>query len=336
MRNHTIVPYLHTVGPFRLAGRTSPDLVNVCERSEWLIRANSNLRKIKILLQALDDSGKEIDYYALDISLPELDRTLSAIPSGTFSHVRCRGLYGTYDDGLEWLRRSCRSKPSVVLWMGSSLGNLEHPDAATFLSQFASILQPSDALLVAVDGCLEKDQVFSAYNDREGVTQAFYRNGLDHANRVLGYELFKQRDWDVVGEFDEEHWRHNAFISPKQDIKAHGFTFKKGERVRLENSYKFSEAARLSLWSESGLALRASYADKRNQYCECDARPALLFHLLGLIHATLEKSFSAAVAVRPQDQNHGSGTGELVLELNRWLLNHHAFFPQRQTALSSF
>lgn len=233
------------------------------------MNTHSNLRKIRILLQALDRAGKEVDYYALDLSLSELDRTLTAIPPGTFLNVRCRGLYGTYDDGLEWLKLpSNQSRPRVILSMGSSIGNFDRRQGATFLNAFARSLQPSDVVLIGLDGCLDGGAVYHAYNDRDGVTEAFYRNELDHANSILGFDLFKQADWDVMGEFDAEHTRHQAFISPKKDIHSRGFSFSAGERIRIENAYKYSASQRLLLWNESGLALRASYTDKRSQYCE--------------------------------------------------------------------
>jgi uncharacterized SAM-dependent methyltransferase len=82
---------------------------------------SGNLRKVQVLLQALEDAGKEIDYYALDLSREELERTLAQVPS--FRCVKCHGLLGTYDDGREWMKRpdiSARSK--TVLSLGSSIG----------------------------------------------------------------------------------------------------------------------------------------------------------------------------------------------------------------------
>jgi uncharacterized SAM-dependent methyltransferase len=82
----------------------------------------SNLRKIKLLLQAFEDVKKYIDYYALDLSKEELSRTLAQLP--TFQYVRCHGLLGTYDDGREWLMSpSISDKRKCVLHMGSSIGN---------------------------------------------------------------------------------------------------------------------------------------------------------------------------------------------------------------------
>jgi hypothetical protein len=41
-----------------------------------------NLRKVNILLQAIDRLEKDVEYYAVDLSLPELERTFSEIPTG--------------------------------------------------------------------------------------------------------------------------------------------------------------------------------------------------------------------------------------------------------------
>jgi uncharacterized SAM-dependent methyltransferase len=82
---------------------------------------SSNLRKVSILLHALEAAGKDVDYYALDLSLKELKRTLEQVPK--FEHVRCHGLHGTYDDGLDWLKLpENRNRPKCVMSLGSSIG----------------------------------------------------------------------------------------------------------------------------------------------------------------------------------------------------------------------
>lgn len=74
-----------------------------------------------LLLQAFEDQGKAIDYYALDLSQTELERTLSHVPS--FKHVSCHGLLGTYDDGCEWLKHpAVVGTPKCILHLGSSIG----------------------------------------------------------------------------------------------------------------------------------------------------------------------------------------------------------------------
>lgn len=49
---------------------------------------------MKILLDALELARKRVHYFALDLSKPELERTLSAVPE-QYQYVRCHGLLGT-------------------------------------------------------------------------------------------------------------------------------------------------------------------------------------------------------------------------------------------------
>lgn len=113
---------------------------------------------MSILLKALERSGKDIDYYALDLSLKELERTLADVPR--FHHVRCHGLHGTYDDGLAWLKAGRNAnRPKCVLSLGSSIGNFHRPDASAFLKDFAAILGPNDSIVVGLDASYDAEKV---------------------------------------------------------------------------------------------------------------------------------------------------------------------------------
>lgn len=135
--------------------------------------ARRNLRKVQILLQAFEDAGKDVDYYALDLSLRELERTLAEVPG--FKHVACHGLWGTYDDGMKWLQ-NIASKPKAILHLGSSIGeqllsrrhyvrkltaagNFQRDEAADFLSGFAGIMKAQDTMFLGVDSCMKPDKV---------------------------------------------------------------------------------------------------------------------------------------------------------------------------------
>lgn len=218
------------------------------------------------MLQALERAGKDVDYYALDLSHPELERTLAAV-EGRYKHVRCHGLFGTYDDGLAWLKKPENLKrPKCILWMGSSIGNFNRPEAAKFLKGFSGILGAQDTMLIGVDACQDPDKVFHAYNDREGKTHEFVLNGLVHANKLAGRTLFRKDDWEVIGEYDETAGRHQAFVSPIKDVLIEEIPIKAGERIRIEESYKYSLMQSTDLWQKLGLVSRARYGDRIDQY----------------------------------------------------------------------
>lgn len=83
-------------------------------------------------MNAFEKIGKSIDYYALDLSEEELQRTLLQVPE--YNHVRCHGLLGTYDDGKEWLKQfSDGDRHITIIHLGSSIGtsNLKEGKAET-------------------------------------------------------------------------------------------------------------------------------------------------------------------------------------------------------------
>ncbi|KAF2143838.1 uncharacterized protein K452DRAFT_268274 [Aplosporella prunicola CBS 121167] len=228
---------------------------------------SGNLRKVNILLQALERQKKDIEYYALDLSLPELERTLAEVPRHTYNHVKCFGLHGTYDDGLEWLKKpEISSKPKTVLWLGSSIGNFKRHEAAPFLQNVVDSLQTGDTMLVGIDSCKDPDRVYRAYNDSQGVTHEFIFNGLLNANNVLGREAFKREEWEVIGEFDSLNGRHHAFVSPLKDVTIDGVAIEAGERIRIEESYKYSSDEIIQLWEDSKVAEGSFWSTSRGDY----------------------------------------------------------------------
>ena len=232
----------------------------------------SNLRKVKVLLDALDADKKNVNYYALDLMRSELERTLAAVPKGTFKHVQCFGLHGTYDDGLEWLQQPENAdRPKVVLSLGSSIGNFTRDEAVGFVKQFADILSPADSLLIGVDACQEPEKVYRAYNDSEGVTNQFTLNGLNHANKLLGHTAFDLSEWDAIGHYDEQDGRHQAYVSPKKDMKLSlsenvHVSVHAGEKIRIEESYKYSPAQAQDLWQASNVIEGASWTNHAGSY----------------------------------------------------------------------
>ncbi|EFY99927.1 DUF323 domain protein [Metarhizium robertsii ARSEF 23] len=215
---------------------------------------SGNLRKVCLLLQAFEDARKSIDYYALDLSKKELERTLSHVPD--FKYVCCHGLLGTYDDGTVWLKQpSIVDRPKCILHLGSSIGNFHRDEAAEFLQSYADILKPQDSMVVGLDSCGNPDKIYHAYNDSKGITHEFILNGLINANRIYGQEIFHLPDWKVIGEYvyDDEGGRHQAFLSPLREVNVLGSIIKPNERIQIEQSLKYSKIGAENLWKHAGL-----------------------------------------------------------------------------------
>ena len=258
----------------------------------------SNLRKVKVLLDALEKAQKNVSYYALDLMYDELARTLALVPHGGYEYVRCAGLWGTYDDGLAWLKEPKNaSRPKAILSMGSSIGNFTPEEAVDFLAQFAAEIRGDDMMLIALDGCQDADRVYHAYNDRGDVTHSFTSNGLRHANRILGYDAFRTEDWEATGEFDKQGSRHRAFVVPKKEVTVEGVRIRKGEKVRIEESYKWPKHEADALWravsakSGSRIVEGAFYANEKGQDGEDGSYCKAYYPCFGDLITTLLESF---------------------------------------------
>ena len=181
--------------------------------------------------------------------------------------MRCRGLLGTYDDGLAWIKKSAKlGKPKCILWLGSSIGNIERTEATDFLKEFSEVLRGQDAMLIGIDACQESGKVYHAYNDKQGTTHKFILNGLMHANKLMGKEVFRKDDWKVIGEYDEVAGRHQAFYSPVRDVVVEETLIRAGEKIRVEESYKYSLLQSNELWQRAGLMVRGRFGNRSNDY----------------------------------------------------------------------
>lgn len=235
--------------------RSSTEIARQIPEGSMVIELGSgNLRKVCLLLQAFEDLAKPIQYFALDLSRKELERTLAQVPD--FKYVSCHGLLGTYDDGREWLKHpSLTGRSKCILHLGSSVGNFSRDEAAAFLGGFADVLRPSDSMIVGVDACNNPAKVYHAYNDSKGLTHQFILNGLSHANELLSEEAFKVEEWRVIGEYvyDDEGGRHQAFVAPTRPTDVLGSRVMPHERIEIEQSLKYSDEETMTLWAQSGL-----------------------------------------------------------------------------------
>lgn len=263
------------------------------------------MRKIKILLDTLERHGKDVEYYALDLSLTELERTFSELPKDQYKHVQYRGLLGTYDDGLKWLKQPAdRSRPLWILTLGSSLGNFDHDEAAMFLRDFAISMGPRDHMIVGLDACQNEARVFHAYNDKIGTTHRFILNGLSHLNNLMGKRVFNLADWKVVGRYNSTKNCHQAYYQAITDIVVEGLVVKAGDQIRVEESYKYSGSQRNELLKRAGLVSRAIYGNSSNDY-----REFWRFPFFSRLHSPITRDLEGSETVMSRFCRAGRGEG---------------------------
>jgi len=230
-------------------------------------------RKTRILLDVLAERQREIEYVPVDVDAAMLERSGRDLLS-EYPNLRVHALRSDF---------SCPSLPlsalppsaarTVVLFLGSTIGNLDPDAAAAMLRDLRSALRPGDALLLGAD--LRKDRAVleAAYDDPLGVTAAFNLNLLLRINRELGahFELgaFAHRAfYDEVRGRIEMHLVSRRAQRVRIDALDLEIAFDEGETIHTENSYKYDDAAFRALALNSGFVLETTWTDPRRRFAD--------------------------------------------------------------------
>ncbi len=154
--------------------------------------------------------------------------------------------------------------PKVGFFPGSTIGNFEPHEACALLRSAREILGSNARMVIGVD--LEKDDrvLYQAYNDAAGVTARFNLNVLVRINRELGgnFDLSGFTHRSIYNR--ERHRIEMHLISRKAQsarLLGRSFSFRPGESIHTENSYKYSIARFAALARGSGWQVRESWTD---------------------------------------------------------------------------
>ena len=222
--------------------------------------------KTRALIETLIEANGSLVFRPIDISPTILEASsrelLDAHPT-----LVIEGLVGEYDAALRSLAERHEGRSRLVLWLGSSIGNLSREAAARFLARVRGALGRADRLLVGVD--LRKDArvLERAYDDADGVTAAFDLNLLARINRELGghFDLARFRheaSYDVEAGRVEMHLVSLGAQRVPIDRLGIEVGLADGEAIHTESSYKYSLAEIDALASVAGLAVEQRWLDR--------------------------------------------------------------------------
>jgi dimethylhistidine N-methyltransferase len=167
------------------------------------------------------------------------------------------------------LPEAIAAMPKVGFFPGSTLGNFEPHEACAFLRSARDILGQGALMVIGVD--LEKDErvLYEAYNDAAGVTGRFNLNVLHRINRELGGN-FDLRAFTHRAIYNRERHRIEMhLISRKaQNVRVLGrsFSFRAGESIHTECSYKYSLDRFTALARGSGWTPLKSWTDAAGMF----------------------------------------------------------------------
>jgi dimethylhistidine N-methyltransferase len=256
----------------RLLRRHARDIVD-CLPGDTLIAELGSGSGIKTrwVLEAFG-RRRHTSYFPIEISpaaLAVCRRELSDLDS-----ISIVGFEREYLDGLlEVAARRRSGQRILVLFLGSTIGNFDHPADVRFLREIHLILKPGDALLLGTD--LEKpvNQLIAAYDDSLGVTAAFNLNLLARVNRELAADFaldafVHEARFNAVTGSIEMHLRSKRDQHVTVEKAGFSVAIGKGETIWTETSHKYSLDEVEMLAERSGFRREAQWVDSEWPFAE--------------------------------------------------------------------
>ncbi len=223
--------------------------------------------KTLLLLDALSAAGTLERFVPLDVSEEVLRASAEAIAE-RYASISVHGIVGDFERDLVALPAG---DDRVIAFLGSTVGNLYPARRAQLFRAIAAALEPGHSFLLGIDLVKDPAVIERAYNDSQGVTEQFVRNGLTHANRVLRADFVQERfafdaTWDGDrGWMDigfrtlEAHTVHVAELDTE-------FALAEGERLRVEVSTKFTRAGIEAELADAGLRPTNWWTDDASRF----------------------------------------------------------------------
>ena len=196
--------------------------------------------KTDLLLHAWVACADGSCYVPVDVSESALAAACGRI-TAKFPRVRVIGVNSEYQDAFPLFPQL---SPTMVLFLGSSIGNFSRAEMSRFVSTMSAALQPGDFFLVGIDLVKEVRLLEAAYNDAAGVTAKFTRNLFARMNRELGSSL-DTRAIEHVARYQSarEQIETFAYFRRQQSLYLapidRRIILPQGESVQVEISRKF-------------------------------------------------------------------------------------------------
>jgi L-histidine N-alpha-methyltransferase len=218
-------------------------------------------RKLKTLVEGTSDP---LIAHLVDVSDGALARAAHTLSDAL--NLRVVTHQAPFEDGLDAIKREESGDPTLVLFLGSNIGNFDQRGSAALLERIAGSLTPSDAFLIGADLVKPEPDLQLAYDDPLGVSAAFNLNVLLRINRELG------------GTFDLRAFRHRAvwnaacsrmdmfLVSTREqrvriDAVDVEFKLRDGEAIWTESSYKYTPDGLIMQLENSGFESMAQWID---------------------------------------------------------------------------
>lgn len=231
-------------------------------------------RKTRLLIEALLQRQGALEYLPIDIDATVLESTARHLLAD-FPALAVNAICTEFSEAAAALRAAppAAGLHTAVLFLGSTIGNLDESEAVGMLSSLRSGLARHDVLLLGADMRKPRGVLEPAYDDALGVTAAFNLNLLERINRELGGH-FRVNRFAHLAFYDEEHSRIEMHLVSRETqtvrIDALGVevAFEEGETIHTENSYKYDHAQLERIAAATGFTIAKRWSDAQQWFTE--------------------------------------------------------------------
>lgn len=246
------------------------EIIAAIPNCETLIELGSgSAEKTRKVIDAFMRRQSELVFVPVDISASALEESSHALLD-EYPSLKIRAYAADYFQALDALP-PLGSKPALVLFLGSNIGNFEPAEALTFLRAIRRVLRKGDAMLLGADLRKDAATLEAAYNDSLGVTRAFIVNELGRINRELdaNFDLWA---FGLRSFYNEEAGRVEVYLESLREqsveIRALNMSihFEAGERIQMEHAYKYDVDRLAQLGKQSGFNLERTWFDQSKRF----------------------------------------------------------------------
>ncbi|MFD3454722.1 L-histidine N(alpha)-methyltransferase [Streptomyces sp. NPDC058691] len=254
--------YYPTRAEQEILTRRAPEIAALTRAATLIELGSGSSRKTRLLLDALTATGTLRRYAPLDVSAPALEEAGRAI-SRDYPGLTVSATVADFETGLAL---SDEPGPRLLAFLGSTIGNFDAAQRATFYGTLAHALSSDDILLLGADLVKDPEVLVRAYDDAAGVTADFNKNVLHVLNRELGADF----DPDLFAhvalwnpEFERIEMRLRSRTTQTVEIPDLDLTLglAAGEDLRTELSCKFRRDVLTAELKEGGFTVRHWWTD---------------------------------------------------------------------------
>jgi L-histidine Nalpha-methyltransferase len=233
--------------------------------------------KTRRLFDARSGHGRPIRYVPIDVDEGTIETAATRLLA-EYSFLNVHALVADFERHLRHVPAPIGRR--LVLFLGSTIGNLDPPARHRLLTDVRALLSGTeDRFLLGLDLIKDVKVLEAAYDDASGVTREFNRNILAVVNREMDAD-FQPTAFNHVAFYNEAASRVEMHLAPEstQNVRLGqlGLSIRVSphESIWTESCYKFSRSSAQSMLEEAGLRLDGWHVDPDNYFALALAAPA--------------------------------------------------------------